>query len=94
MADFNAFNPNIQFTDESSKKSIAILDLGVALYNGRLENTVDVNPLIGINICTIHSHIRSIQKDLLYLAKFYVSVEFVLVKRTFEIIASKRDHGL
>ena len=31
MADFNAFNPNIQFTYESSKKSIVFLDLDVAL---------------------------------------------------------------
>ena len=44
MADFNAFNPNIQFTYESSKKSIAVLDLDVALYNGRLESTVHVKP--------------------------------------------------
>ena len=44
MAGFNAFNPNIQFTYESSKKSIAFLDLDVALYNGRLENTVHVKP--------------------------------------------------
>ena len=44
MADFNAFNPNIQFTYESSKKSIAFLDLDVALYNGRLESTVHVKP--------------------------------------------------
>ena len=44
MADFNAFNPNIQFTYESSKKSIAFLDLDVALHNGRLESTVHVKP--------------------------------------------------
>ena len=44
MAGFNAFNPNIQFTYESTKKSIAFLDLDVALYNGRLENTVHVKP--------------------------------------------------
>ena len=42
MADFNAFNPNIQFKCESSKKSIAFLDLDVALYSGRLESTVHV----------------------------------------------------
>ena len=44
MADFNAFNPNIQFTYESSKKSIAFLDLDVTPYNGRLESTVHVKP--------------------------------------------------
>ena len=44
MADFNAFNPNIQFTYQSSKKSIAFLDLDVAVYNGRLESTVRVKP--------------------------------------------------
>ena len=44
MADFNAFNPNIQFTYQSSKKSIVFLDLDVALYNGRLESTVHVKP--------------------------------------------------
>ena len=44
MEDFNAFNPNIQFTYESSKKSIAFLDLDVALYNGKLENTVHIKP--------------------------------------------------
>ena len=42
MADINAFNPNIQFTYESSKKSIAFLDLNVALNNGRLESNVHV----------------------------------------------------
>ena len=31
MGDFNAFNPNIQFTYESSKKIIAFLNLDVAL---------------------------------------------------------------
>ena len=31
MADFNAFNPNIQFTYKSNKKSISLLDLEVAL---------------------------------------------------------------
>ena len=36
---------------------------------------------------------HSIQKDL-YLAKLYVSVELVFVKRTFEIIASKREQSL
>ena len=44
MGDFNTFNPNIQFTYESSKKSIAFLDLDVSLYNGRLESTVHVKP--------------------------------------------------
>ena len=44
MADFNAFNPNIQFTYESSKKRITFLYLDVALYNGRLESTVHVKP--------------------------------------------------
>ena len=38
MAHFNAFNPNIQFTYESSRKSITFLDLDVALYNGRLDH--------------------------------------------------------
>ena len=42
MADFNAFNPNIKFTYESSKKNIAYSDLDIALYNGRLESTVRV----------------------------------------------------
>ena len=42
--DFNAFNPNIQFSYESSKKSIAFLDLDVALNNGRLESEVHVKP--------------------------------------------------
>ena len=44
MANFNAFNPNNQFTYESSKKSIAFLNLDVALYNGRLESTVHIKP--------------------------------------------------
>ena len=44
MAAFNAFNPNIQFTLESSKKDIAFLDFDVALCNGRLESTVHVKP--------------------------------------------------
>ena len=44
MADFNAFNPNIEFTYGSSKKSIGFLVLDVALYNGRLESTVPIKP--------------------------------------------------
>ena len=44
MADFNAFNPNIRFRYESSKKSIAFLDLDDYLYNGRLESTVHIKP--------------------------------------------------
>ena len=43
-ADFNAFNPNIQFTYKPSKRSIALLDLDVALYNGKLESTIHVKP--------------------------------------------------
>ena len=57
MADFNAFNPNIQFTYKSSKKSIALLDLDVALYNGSLESTVHVKPADRHQFCTIHPHI-------------------------------------
>ena len=94
MVHFNAFNLNIQFTYESSRKSITFLDLDVALYNGRLEITVHVKLTERYQYFHYHSRIRSIQKDLLYLAKLYVSIEFVLVKRTFEIIASKWDHGL
>ena len=50
-----------------------------------------LRPQIDINICSIHLYIQSIQKDLLYLPKVYVSVEFALVKTTFEIIASEWD---
>ena len=89
MADFNAFNPYIQFMYESSKNTITFLDLDVALNNGRLEALYTLNPVIDINICSIHPHIQSMQKDLLCLAKLYVSVEFLLVKKTFEIITSK-----
>ena len=42
MTDFNAFNPSIQF--KSSKKSIAFLDLDVALYSGRSESTAPFKP--------------------------------------------------
>ena len=42
MADFNAFNPNIEFTYDSSKKYCLFRDLDVALYSGRLESTVHV----------------------------------------------------
>ena len=48
-----------------------------------------LNPLVNINICTIHPRILSIQKDLLYMARIYVSVGHVLVKTTFKIIAPK-----
>ena len=44
MADFNAFDPNIQSTYDSIKKSTAFLDLNVALYNGRFESTVHIKP--------------------------------------------------
>ena len=46
-----------------------------------------------INICTIHDHIQNIQNDIIYLVKLYVSVEFVLKKTNFEIVASKWDYG-
>ena len=88
MAGFDAFNPNIQFTYESSKKSVVFSDHYVSLYTGRLESTVHVKPTIKI-ICIIHRHIQNIRSDLLYFAKLYVSVKYVLVKTTFEIIASK-----
>ena len=65
MAHFNAFNPNIQFTYESSRKSITFLDLDVALYNGRLEITVHVKLTGRYQYFHYHSRIRSIQKDLL-----------------------------
>ena len=47
------------------------------------KNTVNVKPT------DKHPHIQNIQKDLLYLGKFYVTVEFIVVKTTFQIIASK-----
>ena len=68
------------------RKSTTFLDLDVALHNKRLESTVHVKPT---DICTTQPHIQSIQKKLLYFAKLYVSVQFVLVKRTTEIITSK-----
>ena len=34
MPDLNVFNPSIQFTYESSKKSITFLDLDVCLMGG------------------------------------------------------------
>ena len=49
---------------------------------GGWEALYSLNPLIDINVCTIHPRIQSIQKDLLYLAKFYVSVESVFLKKT------------
>ena len=64
------------------KKDITFLDLDVALCNERLESIINVKS-------TLNPHIHSIQKDLLYLAKLYMSVEFVFVKTTFDIIASK-----
>ena len=57
-----------------------------------VKGTVHVKPTIKI-ICIIYRHIQSIRSDLLYFAKLYVSVEYVLVKTTFEIIASNWDHG-
>ena len=57
-----------------------------------VKGTVHVKPTIKI-ICIIYRHIQSIPSDLLYFAKLYVSVEYVLVKATFEIIASNWDNG-
>ena len=54
MADFNAFNPNIQFTYESRKKIIAFLDLDVALNNGRLESTVHISTVLYVFSQTLH----------------------------------------
>ena len=56
MADFNAFNSNIQFTYEPSEKSTAFLDLDVALYNGRLESTVHVKPTDRLFILTSRAY--------------------------------------
>ena len=85
IADFNVFNPNIQLMYQSCKKSIAFLYLYLALCNAL--HTLD--QLIDNNIFNILPHILSIEKDLLYLVKLKVSVEFVLVKTNFKIIASK-----
>ena len=91
MVDFNVFNPNIQFTYESSEKSIAFLDLDVALCNGRLESTINVKPANRHQYFHYSSSlfIQSIKKGLFYLAELYVSVELARVKRTSEIISSK-----
>ena len=48
-----------------------------------------LNSMVDINICTIHPHIQSKQKDLLYLAILFVWVEFVLVEIIFKIISSE-----
>ena len=85
IADFNVFNPNIQLMYQSSKKSIAFLYLYLALCNA----LHTLNQLIDNNTFNILPHILSIEKDLLYLVKLKVSVEFVLVKTNFKIIASK-----
>ena len=89
MADFNAFNLNIQFTYESSKKSIAFLDLDVALYNGRLESTIHVKPTDRHQYLHYLSSRPEHTKRSIVFSQMYVSVEFVLVKRIFEIISSK-----
>ena len=91
MVDFNVFNPNIQFTHESSEKSIAFLDLDVALRNGRLESTINVKPSDRDQYLHYSASlfIQSIKKGLFYLAELYLSVERARVKRTFEIISSK-----
>ena len=89
MADFNGFNPNIQFTYESSKKSITFLDLDVALYNGRLESTVHVKPTDRHQY--LHhsfSHPEHAKRSTVF-SQTFSAIRFVPVKRTFEIIASK-----
>ena len=48
-----------------------------------------LNSMADINICTIHPHIQSKQNDLLYLAIFFVWVEFFLVEMIFKIIVSE-----
>ena len=48
-----------------------------------------LNSMVDINICTIHPHIQSKQKDLLYFAILFVWVEFVLVEIIFKIISSE-----
>ena len=60
MAGFDAFNFNIQFTCESSEKSITFSDIDIALCTGRLESTVLIKPTINMVICIIYPHIQSI----------------------------------
>ena len=48
-----------------------------------------LNSMADINICTIHPHIQRKQNDLLYLAIFFVWVEFFLVEMIFKIIVSE-----
>ena len=80
MADFNAFNPNIQFTYESSKKSIAVLDLDVAQYNGRLESTVHVKPTDRHQYLHYLSSDPEHTKRSIVFIQTFVPVKFVLVK--------------
>ena len=48
-----------------------------------------LNSMADINICTIHPYIQSKQNDLLYLAIFFLWVEFFLGEMIFKIIASE-----
>ena len=89
MADFNAFNPNIEFTYDSSKKYCLFRDLDVALYSGRLESTVHVKHTDRHQYLHYSSSHLEHTKRSMYLVKLYMSVEFVLEKRIFKTIASK-----
>ena len=89
MPDFDAFTPNIQFTYESSKKSIAFLDLDVAVCNARLESTVHVKPTDRHQYWHYSSsNPEHTRRSIVFSQTLRVSI-FVLWKRIFEIIASK-----
>ena len=89
MADFDAFNANIQFTYESGKKRITFSDLDVALYNGTLVSTVHIKPTDRHQYFHYSSSHPEDTKGTIVFTKFYESVEFVLGERTFDIITSK-----
>ena len=73
MRRFNAFSLNIQFTYESSKKSIAYLDLDVAMCNGKLESTANIEPLTDINLRYSPSYLEHTKRSIVFSQTLRVS---------------------
>ena len=73
MRRFNVFSLNIQFTYESSKKSIAYLDLDVAMCNGKLESTANIEPLIDINLRYSPSYLEHTKRSIVFSQTLRVS---------------------
>ena len=75
-------NRNVQLTYESGKKSIAFLDLDVALCNGQLQKTVCVKPIDRYQYLQyLSSHPEHMRRSIVFSQTLYASARFETTKK-------------